>query len=159
VARHLVVFLKRPGGQAQFSTALSLQHADERFGRLHAWIMDHLAGDLSLPVLAAQAGMSERSFARHYRAETGLTPARAVERLRVEAARGLLADTRLPVKRVAERCGFGSEETLRRGFLRLLATTPQAYRERFATGTGIADPARRPPSGLSGAAGCALLPG
>ncbi len=134
VARHLVVFLKRPGGQAQFSAALSLQHADGsgRFTALHAWITDNLAGDLSVPALAARAGMSERGFVRHHRAETGLTPARAVERLRVEAARGLLADTRLPVKRVAARCGFGSEETMRRSFLRLLAATPQAYRERFA---------------------------
>ncbi len=135
VARHLVVFLKRPGGQAQFSAALSLQHADGggRFAALHAWIMDNLAGDLSVQALAVRAGMSERGFVRHHRAETGLTPARTVERLRVEAARGLLADTRLPVKRVAAHCGFGSEETMRRSFLRLLAATPQAYRERFAT--------------------------
>ncbi len=131
VSRHLVVFLKRPGGQAQFSAALSLQAAEDRFGALHAWIGDHLTGDLSLPVLAARAGMSERSFCRHYAALTGATPARAVERLRVEAARRLLADSRLPVKRVAARCGFGSEETLRRGFLRLLGSTPQDYRARF----------------------------
>lgn len=142
VARHLVVFLKRPGGQAQFSAALSLQHADGdgRFAALHAWIAENPAADLSVPALAARAGMSERGFVRHHRAQTGLTPARMVERLRVEAARGVLADTRLPVKRVAARCGFGSEETMRRAFSRLLATTPQAYRERFAagpmTGTG-----------------------
>ena len=139
VARHLVVFLKRPGGQAQFSAALSLQHAHGggagRFAALHAWTADHLAADLSLPALAARAGMSERSFVRHHRAETGTTPARAVERLRVEAARGLLVDApRLPAKRVAARCGFGSEETMRRAFLRVLATTPQGYRERFADG-------------------------
>ncbi len=133
VARHLVVFLKRSGGQAQFSAALALQTEEDRFGALHAWIDRHLGADLSLPALAAQAGMSERSFSRRYLAETGQTPARAVERLRVEAARRLLADSRLPVKRIAQRCGFGSEETMRRGFLRVLAVTPQDYRARFAT--------------------------
>ena len=75
--------------------------------------------------------MSERTFLRRYREATGLTPARAIERLRVEAARQLLADTRLPVKRVAARCGFGSEETMRRGFLRLQGVSPQDYRQRF----------------------------
>jgi transcriptional regulator GlxA family with amidase domain len=131
VARYLVVFLKRPGGQAQFSEFLSLQAADERFGALHDWISNHLADDLSLPVLATQTGMSERSFSRHYAESTGLTPARAVERLRVEGARHLLSETRLPVKRISQRCGFGSEETMRRSFLRLLDTTPQDYRARF----------------------------
>ncbi|MFC3692475.1 GlxA family transcriptional regulator [Chenggangzhangella methanolivorans] len=131
VARHLVVFLKRPGGQAQFSAALSLQTSQDRFGALHRWIRTRLSGDLSLATLAAEAGMSERSFSRRYVEETGVTPARAVERLRVEAARQLLAETRLPGKRIAERCGFGSEETMRRSFLRLLAATPQDYRARF----------------------------
>jgi len=131
VARYLVVFLKRPGGQAQFSTALSLQVADDKFGALHEWIRAHLSRDLSLPILAEQAAMSSRSFSRHYHDATGLTPARAVERLRVEEARRLLSESNLTVKRVAQRCGFGSEETLRRSFLRLLATTPQDYRARF----------------------------
>jgi transcriptional regulator GlxA family with amidase domain len=131
VARYLVVFLKRPGGQAQFSEALSLQAAEEKFGSLHDWIGKHLAEDLSLLALASQAGMSERSFSRHYAESTGLTPARAVERLRVEGARRLLLDTRLPVKRISQRCGFGSEETMRRSFLRLLSVTPQDYRARF----------------------------
>ncbi len=72
VARYLVVFLKRPGGQSQFSAALSLQAAEDKFGPLHAWIKEHLAGELSLPVLAAKAGMSERSFSRHYLEATGL---------------------------------------------------------------------------------------
>jgi transcriptional regulator GlxA family with amidase domain len=132
VARYLVVFLKRPGGQAQFSAALSLQAADDQFAALHAWIGDHLAGDLSLANLARRAGMSERSFSRHYTEATGVTPARAVERLRVEAARQLLSDTRLAGKQIAARCGFGSEETMRRSFLRLLASTPQDYRARFS---------------------------
>jgi transcriptional regulator GlxA family with amidase domain len=131
VARHLVVFLKRPGGQAQFSAALALQTADDKFGALHDWVNDHLASDLSLSVLANQAGMSERSFSRHYAEATGQTPARAIERLRVEAAGRLLSETRLPVKRISKRCGFGSDETMRRSFLRLLAVTPQDYRDRF----------------------------
>jgi transcriptional regulator GlxA family with amidase domain len=131
VARYLVVFLKRPGGQAQFSAALARQAADDRFGALHEWINRHLASDLSLSALAGRAGMSERSFSRRYSEATGLTPAHAIERLRVEAARRLLSDTRLPMKRIAQRCGFGSEETMRRSFLRLLAATPQDYRIRF----------------------------
>lgn len=132
VARYLVVFLKRPGGQAQFSAALALQD-DGRFDTLHSWMGAHLSGDLSLAVLADQTGMSTRSFSRHYLEATGQTPARAVESLRVEAARSLLMDSRLPVKRVAQRCGFGSEEPMRRSFLRLLAATPQEYRARFGS--------------------------
>ncbi|MBV8473584.1 MAG: GlxA family transcriptional regulator [Hyphomicrobiales bacterium] len=132
VARYLVVFLKRPGGQAQFSAALSVQLGEEPFGPLHAWIVANLSRDLSLSALAARAGMSERSFSRRYLAATGLTPARAVDRLRVEAARRLLSDTRAPIKRVARQCGFGTEETMRRSFLRLLSTSPQDYRARFS---------------------------
>jgi transcriptional regulator GlxA family with amidase domain len=132
VARHLVVFLKRPGGQSQFSTALSLQMADDRFAALHDWMTNNVASNLSLPALAERAGMSERTFSRRYVEATGHTPARAVERLRLETARRLLSDTRLPVKRIAERCGFGSEETMRRSFIRVLSATPQDYRARFS---------------------------
>jgi transcriptional regulator GlxA family with amidase domain len=132
VARYLVVFLKRPGGQAQFSAALSLQTAEDKFGALHDWINGHLGDDLSLSVLADQAGMSERSFSRRYAEETGQTPARAIELLRVEAARRQLSDSKVPVKRIAQHCGFGTEETMRRSFLRLLSTTPQDYRARFS---------------------------
>ncbi|NNA54684.1 GlxA family transcriptional regulator [Pseudomonas koreensis] len=139
VARHLVVFLKRPGGQSQFSVTLALQNQGNRFDDLHAWIAEHLTCDLGVPTLAEQAGMSERSFVRHYRADTGQTPARAIELIRVETARRLLSDTGLPVKRIAANCGFGSEETLRRSFLRAIGVTPQAYRERFSVSAG-ADP-------------------
>jgi transcriptional regulator GlxA family with amidase domain len=132
VARNMVVFLKRPRGQAQFSAVLTLQSSDDRFGDLHAWIQDHLAEELSLHRLAARAGLSERSFSRHYRNVTGITPARAIERLRVEAARHLLVETRLSMKRVATQCGFGTEETMRRAFLRAQAVGPQEYRDRFA---------------------------
>lgn len=142
VARHLVVFLKRPGGQSQFSVTLSLQNQGNRFDELHAWIAENLTCDLGIPNLAEQAGMSERSFVRHYRADTGQTPARAIELIRVETARRLLSDTGLPVKRIAANCGFGSEETLRRSFLRAIGVTPQAYRERFSISAAI-DPATR----------------
>ncbi len=132
VARHLVVFAKRPGGQAQFSTGLALA-TDPGFDALHAWMVANLHHDLSVPVLADRAGMSERSFARHYRAATGMTPSRAVERLRVEAARDVLGSTRRSLKEVSRRCGFGSEETMRRSFLRILAVAPRDYRLRFPT--------------------------
>jgi transcriptional regulator GlxA family with amidase domain len=131
VARHLVVFARRPGGQAQFSAGLDLAGSDPGFDDLHAWMRGNLRGDLSVPALAARAGMSERSFLRRYRQATGVTPARAVERLRVEAARQALGAAGLPLKRIARDCGFGSEETMRRGFLRILAVPPHAYRERF----------------------------
>jgi len=131
VARQLVVFAKRPGGQAQFSAGLMLQ-ADPAFDALHAWMARNLHQDLSVPQLAARAGMSERSFARHYHAATGITPSRAVERLRVEAARNALGSTRRSIKDIARRCGFGAEETMRRSFLRLLAVAPRDYRERFS---------------------------
>jgi len=121
------------GGQAQFSEALSMQSAEDEFGALHEWINKHLSDDLSLGVLAQQAGMSERSFSRHYAEATGVTPARAIERLRVEAARRLLSESRLPVKRISQRCGFGSEETMRRSILCMLSATPNDYRARFSS--------------------------
>jgi transcriptional regulator GlxA family with amidase domain len=131
VARDLVVFLKRPGGQSQYSAALEMQHGDERFADLHAWIRRHLSNDLGVPALARKAGMSERSFIRHYQRETGRTPARAVEQMRIESARQLLSGTTLPLKRIASRCGFGSEESMRRVFARVVGATPVAFRERF----------------------------
>jgi transcriptional regulator GlxA family with amidase domain len=131
IARDLVVFFKRPGGQAQFSAAMMLQDTGSAFSALHDWIGENLDRSLPLSVLARQAGMSERSFSRRYLNATGRTPARAVEHLRVEAARHLLSDTELPIKVVAQRCGFGSEEVMRRCFHRLLATSPQDYRIRF----------------------------
>lgn len=130
-ARQLVMFLKRPGGQAQFSAALSAQLAEDRWGALHAWMAARLDRPIRLEAMAAEAGMSPRSFSRHYTAETGTTPARALERLRVEAAARLLAETRQPVKRICRRSGFAAEETMRRAFLRVLAVGPREYRARF----------------------------
>ncbi len=132
VARQLVVFLKRPGGQAQFSMALALQHGDDSFGSLHAWIGDNLGADLSIPRLAARVGMSDRTFLRRYKQATGCTPAKAIERLRVEAAQRRLCDSGEPIKRIAVRCGFGCEETMRRSFARIIRVTPQDYRDRFS---------------------------
>ncbi|HVZ06327.1 GlxA family transcriptional regulator [Rhodopila sp.] len=131
VARQLVVFAKRLGGQAQFSTDLALAGADDSFDGLHDWVRQNLRTRLAVPMLAARAGMSERNFLRRYKQATGLTPARAIERMRVEAARQVLGATTQSLKRIARDCGFGTEETMRRGFLRVLSVPPQAYRERF----------------------------
>lgn len=137
VARNLVVFLNRPGGQSQFSAALEAQaaaadgNAPNHFAPLHGWIAEHLTGDLRVERLAEQAGMSPRTFARVYAAKMGVTPARMVERIRVEAVRRILEETDTPIKRVAAECGFGKEERLRRAFARQVGTTPAEYRARF----------------------------
>jgi transcriptional regulator GlxA family with amidase domain len=132
VARELVVFLKRPGGQSQFSGALAAQQATRPALReLQAWIAGHLDQDLSVAALAAKAGLSERSFARAFRAEIGQTPAAYVEMLRVERARALLEDGAESLEAVTRATGFSSPEILRRAFHRRLAVSPAAYRERF----------------------------
>src|SRR4051812_18974628 len=132
VARLLVVFLKRPGGQAQFSGALSAQQAARPALRdLQAWIAGHLDEDLSVAALAARAKFSERSFARAFRAEVGQTPAAYVETLRVERARTLLEDGAESLESVARAAGFSSPEILRRAFHRRLGVSPAGYRERF----------------------------
>jgi transcriptional regulator GlxA family with amidase domain len=132
VARQLVLFLKRPGGQSQFSAQLAVQAADrEPLRALQAWIADHLAEDLSIPALARRAAMSERNFARVFTREVGATPARFVERARIEAARRRLEESGDGLDEIAAQCGFGSAEILRRAFLRLLRVAPSAYRLRF----------------------------
>ncbi len=132
-AQRLVVFMKRPGGQAQFSSILAAQLSDTGdFADLHAWMADNLAADLRVERLAEQAGMSPRTFARVYRDRTGMTPAKVVAALRVEAARRLLEETALPVGQVALRCGFGEEERMRRAFLSRLGVAPGRYRQRFS---------------------------
>ncbi len=133
VARNLVLFVRRPGGQAQFSAGLQAQAATRApLRELQAWIVDHLDADLSVSALAERAHMSERHFARAFKIETGVTPAAYVERLRVERARMLLESTPTPVAAVATQCGFGTVETLRRAFARRVGVSPGAYRERFA---------------------------
>lgn len=132
VARMLVVFLKRPGGQAQFSGALSVQQATRPALReLQAWIAAHLGEDLSVAKLAERAGFSERSFARAFRHEVGRTPAAYVEALRVERARTLLEDGATSLEAVAQAAGFSSTEVLRRAFHRHVGVSPAEYRGRF----------------------------
>ncbi|HXW42330.1 MAG TPA: DJ-1/PfpI family protein [Xanthobacteraceae bacterium] len=137
VARHLVVFLNRPGGQSQFSVALEAQaaaadgNAPNHFAPLHGWIAENLAGDLRVERLAEQAGMSPRSFARVYAATMGATPARMVEKIRIEAVRRNLEDTAMPIKQIAALCGFRQEARLRDAFARQVGTTPAEYRRRF----------------------------
>jgi transcriptional regulator GlxA family with amidase domain len=134
VARRLVVFLKRPGGQSQFSAQLAGQLAErEPLGELQGWIADHLDADLSVEGLAAQVAMSVRNFSRTFTREVGVTPARFVERARVEGARRLLEESTASVDAIAGRCGFGTAETMRRAFLRSLHVTPTDYRRRFRT--------------------------
>lgn len=134
VARELVVFLKRPGGQSQFSATLRAQSADAqgRFGTLIAWIGANLDADLSAPALAEHAAMSLRSFARAFPRATGMTPARFVESVRIEAARALIEAGTLPLSDIARRCGLGDEQRLRRAFRRQTGITPDAFRSRFA---------------------------
>jgi transcriptional regulator GlxA family with amidase domain len=133
VAQRMVLFLKRPGGQAQFSAQLSSQLADrEPFRDLQAWVLDHPEADLSVDALAGRVHMSPRNFFRVFVRQVGMTPARFVERTRVEAARRLLEETSRAVPDVAAACGFGSAETMRLAFRRTLGVHPAAYRSRFS---------------------------
>ena len=135
VARRLVVFLKRPGGQSQFSTVLAAQASDVegRFSALHAWIIENIACELKVETLAEKAGMTPRTFARAYATRTGMTPANGVEALRVETARLLLESKEIGgVVEVAQRAGFGDDERMRRAFMRHLGVSPSEYRSRFS---------------------------
>jgi transcriptional regulator GlxA family with amidase domain len=133
VARALVMFLKRPGGQSQFSAHLAAQTAEKTSVReLQDYVLANLRGDLSVPTLAAQAGMSERNFARTFRSETGTTPAEFVENARIDAARRLAEETDLPAKRLADAVGYGNVDGFRRAFGRRLGVSLVEYRRRFA---------------------------
>ncbi len=139
VARELVLFLKRPGGQSQFSDHLAAQFSEDAGLReLQLWMLAHLDGDLSVPRLAERIAMSERSFARHFVDGVGLAPGHYVRQIRITAARQKLEQTDLPLLQVARRCGFGTPESLRRSFIASLGVTPGAYRERLR---GAARPA------------------
>ncbi|MEU0833893.1 GlxA family transcriptional regulator [Streptomyces sp. NPDC056231] len=132
VARHLVVFLRRPGNQAQFSAQLTAQTADrEPLREVQHWITEHLDDDLSVDALAARARLSPRHFARAFRTETGMTPGRYVDRVRLEHARRLLEDTTDGVAGISRTCGYGTPEAMRRAFVKALGTAPAEYRRRF----------------------------
>lgn len=127
-AQQLVVYHRRPGGQSQFSALLDLEQPDGRFGKLLAWTREHLREDLPVERLADIAAMSPRHFARRFTAETGMTPAKAVERLRLEAARAHVEDGSDPIDRVAALTGFNDPERMRRAFIRAFGQPPQALR-------------------------------
>ncbi|SDE98094.1 Transcriptional regulator GlxA family, contains an amidase domain and an AraC-type DNA-binding HTH domain [Blastococcus aurantiacus] len=134
VARWLVMYVKRPGGQSQFSVALSMQRPErDDVAALPGWIAENLTGDLSVAALAARARLSERHFARVFAEQVGSTPGAFIEAARLEGARRLLEEGRDPLPAVARACGFGSVETLHRAFRRRLGVTPAQYRERFRT--------------------------
>ncbi len=144
VALRLVLFLKRPGGQAQMSVQLSTQLAERQPLRdLQAWVADHPGEDLSIDALARRVAMSPRTFFRTFFQEVGVTPARFVERVRVEASRRLLEESGHGVDAIAARCGFGSPETMRAAFQRVLRVSPQGYRASLAA-TGDGHQARWP---------------
>jgi len=144
VARRMVVFLKRPGGQAQFSVPLLVQSSEDKvFEEMSTWIQDNLRRDLRVERLAEKAGMTPRTFARVFRQKTGKSPGKAVEEFRVEAARRALEDSGACIKEVAARSGFQSEEHLRRAFRRRLNVLPQEYRVRFHKGNEKIQQTRR----------------
>jgi transcriptional regulator GlxA family with amidase domain len=132
IARHLVVFLRRPGNQAQFSAQLAAQTARrEPLREVQQWITEHPDADLSVEALAARASLSPRHFARAFQAETGMTPGRYVDHVRLEHARRLLEDTSDGVEEVSRASGYGTPEAMRRAFVRALGTAPAEYRRRF----------------------------
>ncbi|MFE4868343.1 GlxA family transcriptional regulator [Streptomyces sp. NPDC056682] len=132
VARQLVVFLRRPGNQAQFSAQLAAQTARrEPLRELQQWITEHPDSDLSVEALAGRARLSPRHFARAFQAETGTTPGRYVERVRLEHARRLLEETPGGVQEVSRAAGYGTPEAMRRAFIKSLGTSPAEYRRRF----------------------------
>ncbi len=133
VARAMVMYLRRPGDQSQYSAPLRLQAAETPSVRdLISWAAEHPAADLSVQALAQRVGRSPRHLTRVFRKELGVAPAEAMEQLRLEAARHALQQSTAGLKQVAARCGFGSAEVLRRAFLRALHVTPSAYRARFS---------------------------
>lgn len=137
VARYLVLFLKRSGGQSQFSTQLQAQFSTvPAIQRVQAWCCDNLDRDLSVAVMAAQAGMSVRNFTRIFREDTGRTPADFLQDARLQAVRRMLEDTQLAPDEIARRCGFASSVTMRRTFLRELGVSPTEYREKFGPRSG-----------------------
>jgi transcriptional regulator GlxA family with amidase domain len=137
VARILVVYLKRSGGQSQYSALLAAQaeSESESFGKLEQWIAENLKRDVTVEKLAERVHMSPRNFARVYAQKRGRTPAKAVEAIRLDAARRRLEETEDRIASIAEQCGFGSEEQMRLAFRRALKIPPRDYRKRFSSPT------------------------
>ncbi len=153
IARELVLFLRRPGGQAQFSAQLAVQFAQrEPLKELQAYVLDHPREDLSVETLARRVGMSPRNFARVFTREVGTTPARFVTSARVESARRLLEESSDDLEAICSASGLGTPESLRRAFLRVVGVAPSQYRERFSRrhseqrGLQLASAARRRPA-------------
>ena len=142
-AQHLVVYHRRPGGQSQFSALLEMESPASRFGALFEFMRSHLVNDLGVARLAARACMSPRHFARAFHAQTGVTPAKAVERLRADAARAMLESGARSVQEVASMSGFKDPERMRRSFLRLFGTSPSAMKRARRTGSAKAAPDAR----------------
>lgn len=140
-ARYMVVFLRRPGGQSQFSAHLVGQMAEtSMIQKAQAYILANIAHPLSVDHVAQTIGMSPRNFARVFRREVGMTPADFVAAARVDAARRLLEDTAQPLQRIATSCGFADMNTMRRIFAKTIGVTPAAYRSRFHPGLHIVPP-------------------
>ncbi len=134
IARAYVVYLRRPGGQSQFSAPLSFAASSQSsLNRLQVWILDHLHENLTVDRMAARMNMSPRNFARVFRREFRMTPGEYLDSVRVEAARKRLEETKESVEQIAAAMGFGAASTMRRAFLRILDVTPRGYRERFRT--------------------------
>lgn len=132
IARHLVMFLRRPGNQTQFSAQLTAQTAERRPLRdVQQWISEHPGAELSVDALAERANLSPRQFARVFAVETGMTPGRYVDRVRLEAARRQLEDSDAAITKIAKTCGYGTPESMRRAFVRTLGVSPAEYRRRF----------------------------
>jgi transcriptional regulator GlxA family with amidase domain len=133
VARTMVVFPRRPGGQSQFSAYMQMSDVRSRpdITELQVWILGNPGEDLSVQALADRMAMSPRNFARLFRSETGMTPAQFTERARADAARCKLEQTVLPVETIVDQCGFGNAERMRRTFQRLFEVSPHDYRARF----------------------------
>ena len=135
VARMLVVYLRRAGGQSQYSPLLASQSDtdSDAFASLDRWIADNLTADLRVERLAERMNMSLRNFSRAYMSKRGRTPAKAVEAIRLDAARRLLEESNQRIELVASKCGYAGEEQLRAAFARVLTISPRDYRKRFAT--------------------------
>jgi transcriptional regulator GlxA family with amidase domain len=135
-AQQLVVYYRRPGGQSQFSALLEMERANGKFAALLDYVRSNLGRRLTVAVLADEACMSPRHFSRSFHAETGMSPAKAIEQLRAEAARGALSGTGRSIQEIARAHGFGNAERMRRTFLRLFGVTPSAIRQQMRSAEG-----------------------